>query len=187
MKALPILRACRESREVTVKRLPIRLPSWDSNQEIRLGLHDVLSISNIRRFLIDLKLAYSYGLKVPSPIAQIPTLIIFSQIDGAIDLDGFLSLVKTWNLFQPSLSILKSLRTLVFCAEDHRRRAHDDTHCFADYTTNFDLSSLTPKQAILFAHAKYKEKAFMLIMNRAKKEKTYGDIQIPEIKIIARG
>jgi hypothetical protein len=71
MKALGMLRACREARQVIVERLPIRLRSRDSDQEIRLGLHDVLSVRNIKRFLADLHRAESYELEIPTAIFQI--------------------------------------------------------------------------------------------------------------------
>lgn len=181
-----MLRACRESRQVIVERLPIRLPSRISNQEIRLGLHDVLSIRNIGYFLAILQEANNYGLEISTTIFQIPALVIFSEINGATDLNDFMSIFSGYDNFPHPLSVLKPLRSLVFCPEDRRQSTHGDTDCFSDYTTNFDPSLLTPEQFVLFEHAKANERILKLDMNRAK-QKSCNDIKIPEIKIMAKG
>ncbi|PMD12086.1 hypothetical protein NA56DRAFT_666655 [Hyaloscypha hepaticicola] len=134
MKALGMLRACRESRQVIVERLPIRLPSRISTQEIRLSLHDVLSIRNIRSFLTDLQAANNYGLEIPTAIFQIPALVIFSKINGATDLNDFIRIFGSYNIFPLPISVLKPFRTVVFCPEDRRQSTYDDTDCFRLYT-----------------------------------------------------
>ena len=181
-----MLRACRESRQVIVERLPIRLPSQISTQEIRLGLHDVLSIMNIRSFLTDLQAANNYGLEIPTAIFQIPALVIFSEINGATDLDDFMRIFSGYDIFPLPVSVLKPFRTLVFCPEGRRQSTYDDTDCFSDYTTNFDTTSLTPEQSAISEYAKSNESHLKLDMNRAK-EKSNNDIKIPEIKIMAKG
>jgi hypothetical protein len=186
MKALGMLRACRESRQVIVERLPIRLPSRISTQEIRLGLHDVLSIRNIRSFLTDLQAANNYGLEIPTAIFQIPALVIFSEINGATDLDDFISIFSGYDIFPLPISVLKPFRTVVFCPEHRRQSTYDDTDCFSDHTPNFDTTLLTPEQFAIFEYTKSNEIYLKLDMNRAK-EKSNNDIKIPEIKIMAKG
>jgi len=190
MKALGMLRACREARQVIVERLPLRLRSRDSDQEIRLGVHDVLSVRNIKRFLADPLRAESYELEIPTAIFQIPALVFFSDIDGATDLQGFWSLFFGGYDSSPlHISVLKALRTLVFCPEDRRQSTHGDADCFSDYTTNFDSSLLTPDQSGPFAHAKTSESILKHDMNIAKQASCTWptDMKIPEIKIMAKG
>jgi hypothetical protein len=136
--------------------------------------------------LTDLQAANSYGLEIPTTIFQIPALVIFSEINGATDLDDFMRIFSGYDIFPLPVSVLKPFRTLVFCAEDRRQSTHDDTDCFSDYTTNFDSSLLTPEQSVMFEYAKAMESTLKLDMSRAK-EKSNNDIKITDIKIMAKG
>jgi hypothetical protein len=182
-----MLRACKESRHVVVKMLPIRLPSSDPKKEIRLGLHDVLAITNLEDFLEDMGTAHIHGLNIHPSISQIPALVIFSHSSFGDDLEDFMNLVEKDTIFQSSLQVLKSLQTLVFCCESHKRPTSVKRDCFLNYATNFDLSALNAAQFRLLIAARNSQLLYNELMNDWKLKEKRDDLKIPEIKIMAKG
>ncbi|KAH8789188.1 hypothetical protein BGZ57DRAFT_878606 [Hyaloscypha finlandica] len=182
-----MLRACKESRHVVVKMLPIRLPSSDPKKEIRLGLHDVLAIANLDNFLDDMRTAHIHGLNIHPSISQIPALAIFSHSSFGDDLEDFMNLVENYTIFQRSLQILKSLQTLVFCCESRKRPTSVKRDCFLNYATNFDLSALNATQFRLLVAARNSQLLYTELMNDWRLKEKHDDLRIPEIKIMAKG
>jgi hypothetical protein len=182
-----MLRACKESRYVAIKMLPIRLPSRDPKKEIRLGLHDVLAVQNLERFLEDMCIAHSHGFNIHPSISQIPALVIFSHSSFGDDLENFMDLVEHDAIFQDSLQVLKSLQTLVFCCERRNRSASVKKDCFLNYATNFDPSALNSPQSRLLMAAISSQLLYKELMNDWKLKNKHVDLKIPETKIMAKG
>jgi hypothetical protein len=165
--------------------LPIHLPSRDSDKEIRLGLHDVLAIEYLDKFLSDIKMAHRHGLEIPSAIQQIPALVFFSDVTRGVSLDEFLGIVEYNDIFQRSLPALKNLRTLVFCCEDRRHVHRRDRDCFSDYTANFDPNALKPSQSSRFNEAKDDERSFKIPMQQWMLQ-NHKVLEAPDITIVAK-
>jgi len=139
-----MLQACGESCQALVKLLPIRLPSQDSDKEIRPGPYDVLSVDHLVKFLGDLKKVHGYGLEIPTAIGEILALVFFLEnSDSArrIDLEEFMIIVEYTEVLQSILLVLKKLDTLVFCCEDRYQVSRRDEECFSGYTTKFETKA----------------------------------------------
>lgn len=185
---LGMLRACKESRHVLVKMLPVRLPMIHSSKELRLGPHDVLSIENLNTLLEDLRKAHKHGLDIPSAIAQIPALVIFTTSYGeGTDLEDLEDAVHSGNDFQSCLPVFKGLHTLVLCCENPNILIKSGEGCFSEYTTNFDVNELSHGQNVIWAKAKKCERIFNNAMLKWKRKHDIDDLEIPEVKIMAKG
>lgn len=186
-----MLRACKESRHIMVKMLPIRLPSRDPAQEIRLGPHEVLWITDPVDFFYDLSMALKHELKIPSAIRQIPALCFRAnspqrtRAQGLSNITCLMQTILSRTTFRQALLALKSLQSVVFCLSSEPQLYPDD--CFSDYTTDFDPTSLKKRRSRLLHFANTHAEILKSEMKTWQDSEKDKYPNLPEVRIMAKG
>ncbi|KAN0117059.1 hypothetical protein V8E51_003036 [Hyaloscypha variabilis] len=183
-----MLRACRESRQIMLRLLPIRLPSKYWKKELRIGHHDVLSITKPEIFFEDLEYALEYELPIPVAISQIRALCFWITLSGHFNVPRFVQTVRSASTLHNFLFAFKSLQTVIFCiSSEDKVNDTIDEDSFPDFTTDFDPKPLDTCQCSFFRCAKAHEAALKKMMQEWKDEDQCNALNIPEVKIVAKG
>ena len=183
-----MFKACRESRRIMVKKLPINLPSLIGEREIRIGPDDVLVVEQLGGFLSDLAKAHNHNLEIPLSIRQIPALgVVLLREDASTQAH---SIERSKKQFQKCLPVFQDLKMVAICCGTQALLLPpEEQQDFTEYSSSYDSEALDWDQSKVLIYANQLVASLTSATQKAKvkQQKNNIELKVPQIKLFAKG
>ena len=182
-----MLRACKASRKIIVKRLPIRLQSFAMDEEIRIGRQDILGFSTFR-FLRDFSDAIQHELDIPSAIKQIRNIGFLVDGTSRGSFGDFMLTTFGRNSRSSPRDCFAGFENLekimILCADGGVQQ----TKSLHGFTTHSETQPLSHDQRITNGFAVTGRRLLISAMNAWKAHEKNSSLKnLPEVMIMAKG